>query len=1017
MKKIFTLIFAVLATLTIANAQQLQTQLDPLFYTNSAYTNGVAPGYAPTNGGGLVLNISSGTTFCNTTISETSATTITLTDNSTNYVYLNFASNCAVTANTTSFATTRQFPIAVVITSNGKITNIDDVRSFFTSGTGGGGTIVAPGATTDVPYNCSGILCANGNFTTDGNGNATFSGTIAAPSSVLAAVDVSGNVVPVPITTLSGDALTCAGGPLTASISGIFPSSYAAGLTVFISGATNSGNNGTFVLATGSTSLLTFANSSCVAETLPSGSTLSGGGIVDNAPAIQAGINSAYTKQIRDVYIGEGNIGMCSTLFVPYGITVHGKLSTVNNGIVATRLIPMTSGQCSLAGSSQHFTQNTASSTSFMLCYDSPDCVHWVVSPNATVEGGGGVRDVNFLNLNSVSAIAGIFVWGENLWFDNIGSSSMPLLQRGPTPVSPSSPQEYADGLRITRAEGAGTLSGGSYFISIYGSGDALDIENSQFPTNSNAILIQGRGAGYFGQGGSVSGGKIDDIIGGSLLIGGNAIDVSNSHFEQATITYQDGSSGTLISDAIYEHTGNNIPPVEIQSGSQGTSVTAVGVSWKLPGVGTPFDSSTPGDVAVASGATFSCRDCIRIVGGAAGNGTSYTGIKLTQIDGATPINAWNGYADYLSRSGTIGPSYNVTPPGVVSYWFNAYAGLTNITAVSGTWTIAPGTYYYNSIRLLDQPSITGVIQSNGEASTTVDSSHVVQFTDSMAGTSSTGMVRIYRGTASNTYGYYADVPFISPASPYPIDDGTSIAGVSWIARTAGPMSTPVNATAGYYALYGAGIVAQANPNMTATGATTVFAGPVSTGNLQDNGTLNVNGSTSLHTLGLIAMCTATSGANCSSSIGSLYDSIWNGSAPVTYGWATQDVVGSGTYGSSVYTLSYSGVSGIPQWINFTEAFVSKMTLTTYQSVIASASTIAPTAQSFHVSGTTTIATITAPAACTQTGNTAMCTLTIIPDGVWATTTSGNIANVVTAVVNVPISAVYDPTATKWYMK
>jgi hypothetical protein len=83
------------------------------------------------------------------------------------------------------------------------------------------------------------------------------------------------------------------------------------------------------------------------------------------------------------------------------------------------------------------------------------------------------------------------------------------------------------------------------------------------------------------------------------------------------------------------------------------------------------------------------------------------------------------------------------------------------------------------------------------------------------------------------------------------------------------------------------------------------------------------------------------------------------------------------------------------------------------QTAIASATTIAPTNQFFHVTGTTAIATITAPAACTVSGF--MCQLTIIPDGLWTTTTSGNIAIASTAVVGKAEIMTYDPAASKWY--
>jgi hypothetical protein len=83
------------------------------------------------------------------------------------------------------------------------------------------------------------------------------------------------------------------------------------------------------------------------------------------------------------------------------------------------------------------------------------------------------------------------------------------------------------------------------------------------------------------------------------------------------------------------------------------------------------------------------------------------------------------------------------------------------------------------------------------------------------------------------------------------------------------------------------------------------------------------------------------------------------------------------------------------------------------QTVISSAATIAPTTRFFHVSGTTTITTITAPAFCVVAGT--MCQITLIPDAIWATTTGGNIALGSTAVVSKALNMTYDPATTSWY--
>lgn len=80
---------------------------------------------------------------------------------------------------------------------------------------------------------------------------------------------------------------------------------------------------------------------------------------------------------------------------------------------------------------------------------------------------------------------------------------------------------------------------------------------------------------------------------------------------------------------------------------------------------------------------------------------------------------------------------------------------------------------------------------------------------------------------------------------------------------------------------------------------------------------------------------------------------------------------------------------------------------------IASNSTISPVAPVVHVTGTTTITTIVAPTGCSTAGQ--ACTVTLIPDGLWGTTTGGNIAVASTAVVGKQLMMIYDPATSLWY--
>lgn len=71
-------------------AQQPSTSIAPIFSTNAKYVNGVAPGYWPTAGAGLALNLSAGASYCGNPPVRVpyAAGTLTLTANATNYVYI-----------------------------------------------------------------------------------------------------------------------------------------------------------------------------------------------------------------------------------------------------------------------------------------------------------------------------------------------------------------------------------------------------------------------------------------------------------------------------------------------------------------------------------------------------------------------------------------------------------------------------------------------------------------------------------------------------------------------------------------------------------------------------------------------------------------------------------------------------------------------------------------------------------------------------------------------------------------
>ena len=118
-----------------AFAQQPQAPAGtPLYSVNAKYVNGMAPGYWPTAGTGLVLNLSAGTAYCGNPPAPVNypGGSLAVAASATNYIYLDPANNCSPAAGTSAFAA-GQIPIAKVVTGASSITSITDIRTLFAS--------------------------------------------------------------------------------------------------------------------------------------------------------------------------------------------------------------------------------------------------------------------------------------------------------------------------------------------------------------------------------------------------------------------------------------------------------------------------------------------------------------------------------------------------------------------------------------------------------------------------------------------------------------------------------------------------------------------------------------------------------------------------------------------------------------------------------------------------------------------------------------------------------------------
>jgi len=161
--------------------QQPQAQAgQEIFPVNAKFVQGFGPGYWPTAGSNLILNLAPGTAVCSNVVRTYAGGTLTLAPSATNYVYLDPANNCAPASNTTGF-TASSIPIATVVTTSAAISSVTDVRTPFVSGgsgnalgMGNGSTIVdaslRPGADWSVKVNAAIAACPSTGCTVDARG-------------------------------------------------------------------------------------------------------------------------------------------------------------------------------------------------------------------------------------------------------------------------------------------------------------------------------------------------------------------------------------------------------------------------------------------------------------------------------------------------------------------------------------------------------------------------------------------------------------------------------------------------------------------------------------------------------------------------------------------------------------------------------------------------------------------------------------------------------------------------------
>jgi len=285
--------------------------------------------------------------------------------------------------------------------------------------------------------------------------------------------------------------------------------------------------------------------------------------------------------------------------------------------------------------------------------------------------------------------------------------------------------------------------------------------------------------------------------------------------------------------------------------------------------------------------------------------------------------------------------------------------GTTEIAAVTGT-----GNMVLSTSPSIVGITVTGTLALSG-STTSTSSFHTTQTTASMTlgGTGATGLINIGRATTSQ-----------------PIQIGSGITATSTTASGTASSITTTTLTVGgtVTGTFSIGMVLSGTNVLPSTYITALGTGTGGAGTYTINKTQTVASTT----------ITGTTAKSIDIGINGASGSVTN----ITLGSATSGATGTTLFNNNV---TYKGL----------------IATTAAAPTIASAATITPTTPIVFVSGTVNVVTITAPSPISLGGG----QITIIPTGLFVTTTAGNIALASVAVVNKALIMTYDVTTAKWY--
>ena len=471
--------------------------------------------------------------------------------------------------------------------------------------------------------------------------------------------------------------------------------------------------------------------------------------VTDDTLSIQNAINAKSLLGAGPVYLPNKKALISTTIIVPIGVSLIGEGR--NSGFIPDPTGSFTSG--------------------FMLFLNTTDGSTW----DTTFPGiySGEVRNLMLDNsANRGTTIRGIKV---------AGSHKITQIKTDGLSQVISTINLYTDMIRISDIHGRET-QGAEYQIDIGVTGDGLFVENFHFTETGGASAINSISVN------SCTGGIISGGIGGNhKYINCRAMLVTGCHSEQYSMTIE--NSSIEISNSYFWVSDQ--PSIIFTSSTTSDHVVAlknIVFAYRLGNEPASYDKY---DIQIHSKFKITLENCVKQTTRDGALSESQSCGILVKDSAGSALSSFNNYSHLLSVRGVIDFKQKPLIDYSIDLGTGTYSTMSGIQDTSNmTWTLATNTYYYKMVMIYDVSRYIGQTNTGGEQSiskTLSGGATLIPF--DLSSRSYTGILRLYRGTTTNSYDNYVDVPLVS--CEYLYDDGSNVNGFPWITRVAGVIEVP----------------------------------------------------------------------------------------------------------------------------------------------------------------------------------------------------------------------------------